>query len=589
MTEYKPKYDNSYALVIGIDHYEDKRLPDLSTAVYGAREVGITLKALGFRVDELFEAEATKDTVLDWLETMTEVTGPDDRIFFYFAGHGATRTAARAGAQSGFLKLAGSKGYRDALAMDEVLSAAHYIQAKHVFYALDCCFSGLAIPPRGRTPRDIRKLYKEMMTAPALEILTAGSGDEEIVDRLTFADHSPFTYYFLRGLREREAEKDGIIDGDELAGYVIDCVLAEPKLTQRPQYHYQPGPDGRGGWFVFVAPRERTPGERRAEVQALIDALPDEEARAELTHIATYDDELAIREMALRALLAHPAPPPEPVTRSEKPAPAPARKRLPFEPEWCTIPAGPFLMGSTEEHVKQVIKEANWDGYKNELPQRTVDIPYDYRIGKYPVTWAQFEPFVNAGGYTNRAYWTQSGWAWREKVGIVKPALWNVPKWRVADHPANGISWYEAYAYCKWLSEQLGYEVRLPTESEWEKAARGTDGRIYPWGDTFDKNKCNVYESKIGTTTPVGKYSPAGGDSPYGCADMAGNVWEWCLTKWRKDYSIGEDNITKGDLARVLRGGSFRYYEWNARAADRLRDFPRNFSGGLRAASPISF
>ncbi|MBN1283940.1 MAG: SUMF1/EgtB/PvdO family nonheme iron enzyme [Anaerolineae bacterium] len=255
--------------------------------------------------------------------------------------------------------------------------------------------------------------------------------------------------------------------------------------------------------------------------------------------------------------------------------------KLPFEPEWCIVPAGPFLMGSD--------KSKDPKAYNDETPQRTVDIPYDYRIGKYPVTWVQFEPFVNTGGYTNRTCWTKSGWAWREKEGVVKPWLWDNADWRIANHPANGISWYEAYAYCKWLSEQFGYEVRLPTESEWEKAARGTDGLIYPWGNTLDKNKCNVDKFGIGGTTPVGKYSPAG-DSPYGCADMVGNVWEWCLTKWERDYNSSEDNIAEDDTHRVVRGGLF-YLQGIARAAVRNYNVPghRSRYGGLRLATPILF
>ena len=103
------------------------------------------------------------------------------------------------------------------------------------------------------------------------------------------------------------------------------------------------------------------------------------------------------------------------------------------------------------------------------------------------------------------------------------------------DHPVTYVKWTEAMAYCQWLNQILNSEftrsgqnliLRLPTEAEWEKAARGIDGLEYPWGNTFDKNKCNTSESGKGGTTPVGLYSPQG-NSPYGCADMAGNVWEW--------------------------------------------------------------
>jgi len=126
------------------------------------------------------------------------------------------------------------------------------------------------------------------------------------------------------------------------------------------------------------------------------------------------------------------------------------------------------------------------------------------------------------------------------------------------------VSWNDAQAYCEWLNQikdvnlPKGYVFRLPTEAEWEKAARGEYGNIWPWGNEFDKNKCNSSEGGKGSTTPVGAYSPAG-DSPYGAADMAGNVWEWNQSLY-KDYPYklddGRENI-KADGTRVLRGGSF--------------------------------
>jgi formylglycine-generating enzyme required for sulfatase activity len=193
------------------------------------------------------------------------------------------------------------------------------------------------------------------------------------------------------------------------------------------------------------------------------------------------------------------------------------------------VPKGPFLYG--DDRHRETIK-------------------HDYWIGIYPVTNDEFRAFILAGGYQNQAYWSQEGSAWRTANNIQTPACWNDAKWNKPDHPVVGVSYYEAEAYATWTGK------RLPTEQEWEKAARGTDGRIYPWGDEFDKNKCNSGAGWFswGQTSPVSTYP--NGKSPYGCYDMAGNVWDWC-TGW-----YGEEKQW-----RVIRGGSWLYFPGTLRAS----------------------
>jgi len=266
---------------------------------------------------------------------------------------------------------------------------------------------------------------------------------------------------------------------------------------------------------------------------------------------------------------------------------------------WCEVPAGPFIMGSDKKKDPQA--------FDDELPQHLEkSIIRPYLISRYPVTNAQFAAFVDGPeGYRNDRWWTQAGRQWRGKrTGPMKyGGVYDLP-----NHPVVGVTWYEAVAFCRWLTERLkveGYrwqvwrngqletlnlkletfEVRLPTEAEWEKAARGTDGRIYPWGDEFDAAKCNMADTGIGTTSAVGIFP--GGASIYGCLDMAGNVWEWCATKWLgnyQDYARKADHELEDESGRVLRGGAFYNIQRHVRCAFRHWDDPldRSWNIGFR-------
>jgi formylglycine-generating enzyme required for sulfatase activity len=242
-------------------------------------------------------------------------------------------------------------------------------------------------------------------------------------------------------------------------------------------------------------------------------------------------------------------------------------------PDTVLVPEGPFLMGSTEDDEM---------ASDDERPQHTVELPA-YRMGRYPLTNAEYTSFIEADGYAHPDYWTTAGWAWREEEGITQPRYWEDEKWNRPDYPVVGVSWYEAVAYCRWLTEALrtagalGEDevVRLPTEAEWEKAARGEHARRWPWGDDFDPARANTGEGRPSRTTPVGKYSPAG-DSPYGAADMAGNVWEWCSSlyvDYPYDTGDGREDLEAG-APRVVRGGSWDLSQSNARCAFRLSYVP---------------
>lgn len=185
--------------------------------------------------------------------------------------------------------------------------------------------------------------------------------------------------------------------------------------------------------------------------------------------------------------------------------------------EMIRIPAGEFIYGQGDSRVT--------------LPA--------FWISKTPVTNAHYFLFVREMAYDSPSHWPGAA-----------------PPKEIANHPVVYINSHDVKAYADWAG------MDLPTEQEWEKAARGTDGRIYPWGSEWVKEYCNTLESNIGTTTPVGQYSPQG-DSPYGCVDMAGNVYEWTAS-WYDDEK----------KRYAVRGSSWSTYRLRARLTDRISDHP---------------
>ncbi len=280
---------------------------------------------------------------------------------------------------------------------------------------------------------------------------------------------------------------------------------------------------------IFAKALAKAPDERHGGPEALAQALVENVnvPPANIEHPdpsnkqPTSDDE----EIEPPALNNDPAvaqsEPPAPVspsaTAAEQPSESSDELTVTLAPGvemvFVRVPAGEFLMG--------------------EDPTQAVHVD-EYWIGKYPVTNAQYAAFVETTKYKlpKGDEWSKQGLrSGRDK------------------HPVVYVSMYDAEAFCEWATQVTGYDIQLPTETQWEKAARGADGRIYPWGDGKPTNRHCTFNS--GGTTPVGSHSPLG-DSPYGCADMAGNVWEWCV-------------------GSVLRGGYWHNNEWDVRGANRSR------------------
>jgi formylglycine-generating enzyme required for sulfatase activity len=229
------------------------------------------------------------------------------------------------------------------------------------------------------------------------------------------------------------------------------------------------------------------------------------------------------------------------------------------------VPSGEFVMGTqTETDI--------------ERPLHTVNIDYDYFIGRFPVTNKEFAAYAKIVGYTFESL--------RHVFKDPKKHLE-----LLENHPVKGVKWFVAQDYIQYLNsnyvDQLpeGYNFRLPSEAEWEKAARGVDGRKYPWGNKFDKTLCNSAENGINGTTPVGNYSPQG-DSQYGMADASGNVSEWTRSIWGKTFEYPdfwypynkyierEDQNVSDLFLRVIRGGCFADESWRVRCAFRNKSLP---------------
>lgn len=236
---------------------------------------------------------------------------------------------------------------------------------------------------------------------------------------------------------------------------------------------------------------------------------------------------------------------------------------LPIPFAWMKVDAG------------KVFLEAG--GYIRENNKRFPVKPF--YIGRYPITNAQFRVFVqHPHGYQEPRWWdfSESARAWRRDHHQPFPAEFD------GDNlPRTQVTWYEALAFCTWLSDQTGKRISLPTEQQWQLAAQGPQGHEYPWGDMAPNHTLANYDWAHPTPTPVGEYPD--GASPYGVEDLAGNVWEWCSTSW-----VDGDSLI-GDHPRVVRGGAYSFKAEGLRAAGRYSNSPShaNLALGFRCVMAV--
>jgi formylglycine-generating enzyme required for sulfatase activity len=248
-------------------------------------------------------------------------------------------------------------------------------------------------------------------------------------------------------------------------------------------------------------------------------------------------------------------------------------------PEMVVVPKGKFMMGSTDKEIAALTKEYG-DYFKDEGPQHRVTIPAPFAIGRYAVTFAEWDAFVAAGGGSHRP----------EDEG-----------WGRGDRPVINVSWDDIQAYLEWLRQMTGKDYRLPSEAEWEYAARAGTTTPFWWGSSISTQQANYdgnYTFGGGSvgewrqkTVPVKSFDP----NPWGLYQVHGNVWEWCADPWHKDYkgAPGDGSVwghEGDDSLRVHRGGSWYLNPRFLRSADRFRFIPviRSYNIGFRLARTLN-
>ena len=603
-------YKDSYALVIGNGAYPVKNgWNSLPGAVNDVKEVAEVLERHGFNVTlkiDVTKVEFNK-AFSDFIYKSGK--GKDNRLLFYYAGHGYT-TKSATGEDLGYLVMLDTphpenEAEFDLYSIDMVkfVSDSKKIHAKHVLFMFDSCFSGTVLNLRNRvTPPHITDRIKN----PVRQFITAGRADEPVPDR------SEFKKAFLNLLEGRveEPTPDGYLTGVELGDYLYRTV---PKFSQgqHPQHGKIHDQQLNTGDFVFVLPQNRQDGSESSDVEldtiatlniistpdgatvyvdgTLIGTTPVQgyqvDTGARLEKQVNVGLELSgyksrVRRITLKGGQQFPWDVPLDKMTTQSTAP----KSKPNVPQ--TIIADNARINEEEQLLSQNIPQTilgkdgvpmvlipagefqmGHNGNATTRPVHTVYIDAFY-IDVHEVTVGQYNQFVRETGHPPLPNW----------VSMYSPT---------DRHPVVGVNWHDAMAYAKWAGK------RLPSEAEWEKAARGgLVSKYHAWGDAeLDGTQCNFADKSLSEiwdrerepednwadknlddgyayTAPVGNYPPNG----YGLYDIAGNVWEWCFDAYDENFYANsprrnpiadiiikdaKNNIVSVNKMRVARGTSW--------------------------------
>lgn len=562
------RFGQSWAVVIGIEDYHTE--PSLKFAVDDAQDIARTLGQLGFQVlPPLLNEAATHDAILQVIQgDLSQKVGPQDRVVVYFSGHGVTWGNAGQTQLGYLMPVEGKRAlpYLKGISMQEIRGIANALPARQVLFLIDACYGGMAggIERGGDLPVMDDMYVQQLQREKGRWLMTAGGADQEALE-LGERQHGAFTYFLLEGLgAQRVADKDGnrYVTIGELFHFV------KPRVFEQAQYEGKKQiPElwnlsaGDKGEMVFVYPQSSLP-------PTVVAKVPTYQASTSLPKTITGRDGASM----------------------------------------VLVPEGTFWMGSTADEMEAVVKECM--GYdftedtcrgrgKGEVPRHKVSINAFY-MDTHEVSNRLFDQFVQATRYQTTAEREGGAHVFLEGEGwkLVKGAFWKKPEGKEevifslgggisnrTDHPVVSVSWDDATAYC------TKYGKRLPTEAEWEYAARaGTATRNW-WGNEppdsrrvaniadvsskdLLKNYLASYEDGFVRTAPVGVMAA----NPWGLSDIIGNVAEWTADWYGEDFygqsaASNPAGPSTGNL-RVVRGGSWYFVPHNSRSANRAKYSP---------------
>ncbi|MBD3288935.1 SUMF1/EgtB/PvdO family nonheme iron enzyme [candidate division KSB1 bacterium] len=505
------KYDNSWAILIGINDF--KHWDDLDYALKDVEDIKKVLIE-DYDFDERnIRVYLNKDVTLEnvrillWGDFINKI-GENDRLFFFWAGHGATRTF-RNGTEKGFLvpydgeEQDEKNAYASYLSMEEMEQFSTNCAAKHILFLVDACYSGFAASTKGATvmPVESDATLSLKSRQPGRQIITAGKKGEKVLESPDWG-HSAFTCKLLNGIKSpffaADANNDGVISATELGYYLKREVSNLTNEVQTPVFANFEG----NGEFIFIRPDCTPP------------SIPN----------------------GFKII---------PVETNQPPLPPP--------PEFVKFHKADFIMGDTFG-----------DGESNERPAHSVTVD-DFYILDHEVTNEEYFEFVRETK-SHFPAWMKSidplkiDYSCDSRYLRMKKCLTE------PSYPVVGVSYEDAQAYCKWVGRKYRLTGRLPKEAEWEYVARrGGEAVKFPNGkDNLSQSDANLRDTgsndQWAYTAPSGSF-PA---DVNGIKDMAGNVWEWC-----DDVHSGYGDPV-GSGKRVIRGGGYDAFAWQCRATKRL-------------------